>query len=116
MERASAPPDHGNLFIGESMLSGVLILDTSSALFAMLFSIIRIVSIRRAWQKSSSFLIGYFKRLSYIIGRIACLILVNNPRQTGRYSACGFDTLYGRSPLRRVEHNENDLDLFRLFG
>ena len=42
------------------------------------------VGIRRAWQKNSSFLIGYFKRLLYIIGRMACLILVNNPCQTGR--------------------------------
>jgi len=39
---------------------------------------ISFVSIRRTWQKNSSFLI-YFKRLSYIIGRMACLIIINNP-------------------------------------
>ena len=42
------------------------------------------VSMGGAWQENSFFLIGYFKRLSHIIGRTACLILNNNPCQTGR--------------------------------
>ena len=45
---------------------------------------ISFVSIRGGWQKKSLFPIGYFKRLSHIIDRVACLILVNNPCQTGR--------------------------------
>ena len=39
---------------------------------------------RGAWQKNSIFLIGYFKRLSHIVGRMACLILVDNPCRAGR--------------------------------
>ena len=45
---------------------------------------INFVSMRGAWQKNTFFLIGYIKKLSHIIGRMACLILVNNLCQTGR--------------------------------
>jgi len=45
---------------------------------------ISFVSTRGAWQKNSFFLIGYFKRLSRIVGRVACLILVDNPCRAGR--------------------------------
>ena len=45
---------------------------------------ISFVSIRGAWRKNSFFTISYFKRSSHIIDRTACLILVNNPCQTGR--------------------------------
>jgi len=45
---------------------------------------ISFVSICRAWQNNYSFLIGYFKRLSYIIGGMASFIPVNNSCQTGR--------------------------------
>ena len=39
---------------------------------------------RGAWQKNSFFLIGHFKRLLRITGRVACLILVDNPCRAGR--------------------------------
>ena len=42
------------------------------------------VSIRGAWQNNSFFLIGYFKRLSRIVGRVVCPILVDNPCRAGR--------------------------------
>ena len=45
---------------------------------------ISFVSMRGAWQRNSFFLSGYFKRLPHIINRTTCLILVNNPCQTGR--------------------------------
>ena len=45
---------------------------------------ISFVSMRGAWQKNSFFLIGHFKRLLRIIGRAACLILVDNPCRVGR--------------------------------
>ena len=45
---------------------------------------ISFVSMRGAWQNNSIFLIGFFKRLSCIVGRVACLVLVDNPCQARR--------------------------------
>lgn len=53
------------------------------ARFNEMYHGIRLVCVELG-KKNYFFIIGYFKRLSHIIGRMARLILVNNPCQTGR--------------------------------